>query len=93
MEDSDFYRADGFQWFSATDTPEKLKTWFSALDVIEMERMGYKVYEFEISEYRVVSEYEIVFTRECVVSQREIPADEIWGAEFAQLRKAGESNG
>lgn len=93
MEDSDFYRADGFQWFSATDTPEKLKAWFSALDVIEMERMGYKVYEFEISEYRVVSEYEIVFTRECVVSQREIPADEIWGAEFAQLRKAGESDG
>ena len=43
MEDSDFYRADGLRWFSATDTPEKLKAWFSALDVIEMERLGYKV--------------------------------------------------
>jgi len=72
MEDSDFYRQDGKQWFSATDTPEKLKAWFSALDVAEMERLGYKVYEFEISHCRAVSEYEICFTRDCIISQREI---------------------
>ena len=93
MEDSDFYRADGLRWFSATDTPEKLKAWFSALDVIEMERLGYKVYEFEISNCKVVSEYEIAFTRESVLSQREIDPNTVWGSEFAQLRKAGESNG
>lgn len=78
MPDSDFYREDGKQWFSATDTPEKLKAWFSRQDVIEMLAMGYKVWEFEITSCRVVSEYEIVFSRDSIVSQREIDYAEIW---------------
>lgn len=82
MEDSDFYRQDGKQWFSATDTPEKLKAWFSALDVAEMEKLGYKVYEFEISHCRAVSEYEICFTRDCIISQREIDPRSIYGVEY-----------
>lgn len=78
MPDSAFYRAKGRQWFSATDTPEKLKAWFSRQDVIEMLAMGYKVWEFEIKCCRVVSEYEIVFTRDNIISQREIDYTAIW---------------
>ena len=52
MENSDFYREGGKNWFSATDTPEKLKAWFSTQDVIEMEDMGYSVIEFEEIKYR-----------------------------------------
>ena len=82
MEDSDFYRYDGKQWFSATDTPEKLKAWFSALDVIEMQDLGYSVFEFDISSCRVVSEYEICFTRDSILSQKKIDPRSIYGEEY-----------
>lgn len=87
VEDSDFYREDGKHWFSATDTPEKLKAWFSARDVIEMEQMGYKTYEFDITEYRTVNEYEIVFTRESIVDVREVDPVTIWGKEYTKLKE------
>ena len=85
MPDSDFYRYQGKKWFSATDTPEKLKAWFSALDVFEMQKLGYSVYEFDISDCRIVSEYEICFTRDSVVSQKRIDAQEIYGEEYRKL--------
>ena len=78
MPDSDFYRYGGKQWFSATDTPEKLTAWFSRRDVLEMRAMGYEVFEFDITGCRVVSEYEIVFTRDCIISQRAIDYSTIW---------------
>lgn len=78
MPDSDFYRYGGKQWFSATDTPEKLTAWFSRQDVLEMLAMGYGVWEFEITSCRVVSEYEIVFTRDCIISQRAVDYSTIW---------------
>ena len=56
MENSDFYREGGKNWFSATDTPEKLKAWFSTQDIIEMEDMGYSVIEFEVTNVREISE-------------------------------------
>lgn len=79
MPDSDFYRYGGKQWFSATDTPEKLTAWFSKQDVLEMLAMGYEVLEFEITECRTVSEYEIVFTRDRIESQRVIDYQDICG--------------
>ena len=82
MEDNDFYRYDGKQWFSATDTPEKLKVWFSALDVIEMQDLGYSVFEFDISSCRVVSKYEICFTRDSILSQKKIDPRSIYGEEY-----------
>lgn len=89
MEDSDFYREGGKQWFSATDTPEKLRVWFSALDVAEMEKLGYGVYIFEVREYRVVSECEIVFTRESVVSVDRISPFVIWGHQYLEALDHG----
>lgn len=79
MEDSEFYRSGGKQWFSATDTPEKLKAWFSPMDVIELQKLGYKIYEFDISDCRTVSEFEIVFTRNSILRQREINPLFIYG--------------
>ena len=81
MDDSNFYRANGKQWFSATDTKEKLTKWFSLTDILEMKKMGYEVYEFEITLYREVSEYEIVFAREDIISQKVIDYREIWKLE------------
>ena len=78
MEDNDFYRFNGKQWFSATDKPEKLIAWFDVMDVIEMERLGYNVFEFEIFECRKVSDFEICFTRDSVLSKRQIEPSKIW---------------
>lgn len=78
MEDSDFYREGGKNWFSATDTPEKLKAWFSTLDVIEMEAMGYFVIEFEVTNVREVSEFEVVFTRDSILKWDYVDPHSIW---------------
>lgn len=78
MEDSNFYREGGKRWFSATDTPEKLKEWFSEQDVREMLELGYHVIEFEVTELRPVNEYEVVFTRESIRGTRLMKPEDIW---------------
>lgn len=78
MPDSDFYRANGKQWFSATDTPEKLLAWFDVMDIIESEKLGYHVYEFDVAGVRKVSDYEVVFTRDSVRECRAIDPQTIW---------------
>lgn len=89
MEDSDFYRFNGKAWFSATDEPEKLKAWFDVVDIIEMEKLGYRVYVFDVDEYRTVSPYEIVFTRESILSVSEIDPKTIWGYEYEEIKTRG----
>lgn len=86
MGDSTFYRDFNKQWFSATDTKEKLRHWFSAIDIYEMEQLGYEVLEFEITDYRNVSDYEIAFTRDTIVCQRVIHPEEIWENEYLDLQ-------
>ena len=78
MENSDFYREGGKNWFSATDMPEKLKAWFSTQDIIEMEDMGYSVIEFEVTNVREVSEFEVVFTRDSIIKWDYIDPQGIW---------------
>lgn len=78
MEDSDLYRHDGKQWFSAAPTKETLKHWFSLNDVLELLALGYRVYEFELRDVKSISEFEIIFTRENIVSQKEIDYTEVW---------------
>lgn len=78
MPDNDFYREGGKQWFSATDTPDKLTAWFDVLDIVQMRSLGYKVYEFEVSNVRTVNEYEVVFTRDSIKSVIAIDPADIW---------------
>lgn len=78
MPDNDFYREGGKQWFSATDSPDKLTAWFDVLDIVQMRRIGYRIYEFEVSNVRTVSEYEVVFTRDSIKSVVAIDPAEIW---------------
>lgn len=78
MPDNDFYREGGKQWFSATDTPDKLTAWFDVLDIVQMRSLGYKVYEFEVSNVRTVNEYEVVFTRDSIESVIAIDPADIW---------------
>lgn len=65
MEDSELYREGGKQWFSLTD-------------VLELQKLGYKIYEFQLVDTKQISDFEIVFTRDNIVEQREINYKEIW---------------
>ena len=89
MDDSDFYRRDGKQWFSATDAPEKLTAWFDVLDVVEMEKLGYGVFEIDVKSIETVSPFEVVFTRDQAVNARKIDPQQIWPdyLEVKQKRK------
>ena len=78
MPDSDFYREEGKQWFSATDTPEKLRVWFDVFDIVQLRELGYKVYQFEVSEIRNVNEYEVVFARDKIESVIAIDPAIVW---------------
>lgn len=78
MEDSSLYRTDGKRWFSAAPSKDTLKHWFSKQDALELAALGYKAYEFELENTMTVSEFEIVFTRDNIVSQKEIDYKEIW---------------
>ena len=78
MEDSDLYRQDNKKWFSAAPSKETLKHWFSLNDVLELSKLGYRIYEFELQNTKTVSEFEIIFTRDNIVSQKEINYKEVW---------------
>lgn len=86
MDDSDFYRTDGKQWFSATDDPDKLKAWFNVQDIVEMERLGYGVYEFDITNAKTVSPFEIAFTRDAIDSVKQIDPGSIWD-DYRDIKK------
>lgn len=72
MDDSSLYRSGGWAWFSATDDVEKLQEWFSLSDVLELFGIGYRIYEFTVREYKWLNEYESVFRRSDIISQREV---------------------
>lgn len=78
MEDNELYRYNGKAWFSAAPTKETLKHWFSLNDVLELEKLGYKIYEFELKDTREVSDFEIIFTRDNIINQKELNYKEIW---------------
>lgn len=71
------YSKDGLKWFSGCGNIEDMKHWFSALDALELHQNGYKLFEFEATQFSVV-EYEVMFTKESVVSKKEIPLETIW---------------
>lgn len=78
MEDSETYREGGKQWFASAPSKETLKHWFSEQDVVELLTLGYKVYEFKLQNTRQISPFEIVFTRDNIIEQKEIDYKEIW---------------
>ena len=78
MPDNNYYRYGNKQWFAATDNKEKLKAWFSELDLIELLKLGYEIIEFEITSCRIVSEFEICFTRDCITKQRVLTTADIY---------------
>ncbi|MED1125171.1 hypothetical protein [Bacillus atrophaeus] len=71
------YSQGGYKWFSGGKSIEQMAYWFSAQDALELHEAGYKLYEFEATQY-IEEEFQTLFTREGVVSKREIPLETIW---------------
>lgn len=70
-----------------------MQAWFSTEDVVELERLGYNLYEFEISDRWVVSEFETVFTRDSIISVRVMEPSDIWPDYKSTAHKMGTSFG
>lgn len=71
MEWDDRYGLFGRRWFSGCHSIDLLRTWFSDLDIQELLSSGFKLYEFESSEYQI-EEYQTIFTREGIQSKTQI---------------------
>lgn len=71
------HRKDGRVWNSAGKSIENMNQWFSREDAETLVNNGFKLYEFVVTEWQEL-EMEILFTREGVIKQTEIPIDDVW---------------
>jgi hypothetical protein len=77
MEKHPRYTALGIPWFSAGKSVENMNQWFSPLDAKELNDAGYKLFSFTVQEYQM-EEMQCLFTRRGVITQVEIPLEDIW---------------
>jgi len=78
MEDSEVYREGGKRWFASAPSRELLKEWFSMEDLCDLKKHGFGIYEFEVSQWKFVSEFECIFPRDAVVGRKKIGISEIY---------------
>lgn len=78
MDRSSVYGEGGKRWFASAPTKETLRVWFSLSDLQDLLKNGFKIYEFTVSQWKVVSDCEFIFPRDAIVDQVEIPVSEIY---------------
>ena len=78
MDDSPVYRKDGKRWFASAPSKETLQKWFSRRDLEELTAIGFTITEFEVLEYRKLSDFEFIFTRESIVNKTNINVTDIY---------------
>lgn len=71
------YGQGGRRWFSGCHSVELMRHWFSDQDARELLEAGYGLYKFESDEF-IVEEFQVIFTREGIVSTEEISLADIW---------------
>jgi hypothetical protein len=71
------HRTGGLEWYSGGRSVEEMHHWFSDRDALELFQNGYKLYRFEGTQI-MEEEHEVLFTREGIVMQNEIPLDHVW---------------
>lgn len=65
------HNKDDKKWFSAVKSLDQLFEWFSELDLMELNNLGYELYEIKCNDY-LVNSNEILFTRESVIYQNKL---------------------
>lgn len=78
MDDNDIYHAEGLRWFASAPSTKTLQKWFSKKDLEELTAAGFTITEFTISRYKVLSEFEYIFPRECIITTRHLSVRDIY---------------
>lgn len=73
----ELHRKDNRVWNSAGKSIENMNEWFTALDAISLMNNGFKLFEFEVNLFQELP-MEILFCREGIISQKEIPLENVW---------------
>ena len=73
----DLHRKDGLIWQSAGKNIENMNQWFTASDAMNLYNNGFKLFEFETTLFQEL-EMEILFCRQGIISQKEIPLEANW---------------
>ena len=73
---SDDHKVDGKNWYSAGKDKDSMHFWFSKEDATRLLSNGFKLMEYYVTEW-FEKEYEILFTRESIVSEKIIPLEEV----------------
>ena len=71
MEPHPRYGQTGQRWYSGCQNINQLKQWFSTQDILELNNAGYKLYQFETTEY-INEEHQTIFTRRGILTQTEL---------------------
>lgn len=72
MEPHERYGNLGRRWFSGCVSTDSIRSWFSDLDARELFENGYRLYQFTSTEHSI-EEHQVIFTREGLIGQEEIP--------------------
>lgn len=73
----DLHRKDGLIWNSAGKSVENMNQWFTAEDATSLYNNGFKLFMFETTLFQEL-EMEILFCRDGIIKQEEIPLEFIW---------------
>lgn len=73
----ELHRKDGDIWNSAGKSIENMNAWFTPMDAINLMNNGFKLFQFEVNKFQEL-ENEILFTRAGIITQKEIPLEEVW---------------
>lgn len=76
-ENLELHRKDGKIWNSAGKSIENMNEWFAPQDAINLVNNGFKLFEFEVEVFQELP-MEILFCREDILSQKEIPLEDVW---------------
>ena len=71
------HRKDGLIWQSAGKSIENMNQWFTPSDAINLYNNGFKLFEFDVNLFQELN-MEILFCRNGIVKQKEIPLENIW---------------
>lgn len=64
-------KVDGLAWYSACDNIPDMQNWFSHQDLIELQALGYGLWEFDVARYHVTNGH-AAFGRHHVIASRQI---------------------
>lgn len=77
MPHNDLYHEGGY-WFAATTEPELLQHWMSKQDLIDLQKLGFEICEYQVTSYKVLGKYECIFLRENILSKKVCSVEEIY---------------